>query len=236
MGTKDRTPGINRGIVDLNGLEGDLADYLGKMDVPNRAFLVDTSVLLEAASPYARSRKPLAQRTLWLLSEAITKGVDGFITPTILEECFFKLIRWCYPDYARRGSLVADSKRDRETKVDYMAFADEAARGVAWDKLYKHFPSVISERCCHKLTEFYDVVRQEYGLFPLDPVLPLTEEESMTPITDRMNMFICEYDLLPQDSLNLAIADAYDVRNIITFDSDLSRAANRFRIYIPNPH
>jgi len=235
MGTKDTTPGMCRGSVDINELEGDLADYLAKRDESNRAFLVDTCVLLEAASPYGGSRKALARRILALLRTAIAKGVDCFITANILEECFFKIIRWCYSDCARRGPAVADTRRHSESKVDYEKLVSQAARDVPWNKLYKDFPGVISERCCDRLLRFYDVVRYNYGLFPLDPSLPLPEEETMTPITDRMNKFICEYDLLPQDSLNLAIADAYEVRNIVTFDSDLSRAANRFRIYRPGP-
>lgn len=233
MGTKDTTPGTRGGIVNLSELEGDLANYLANRNEPNRAFLVDTCVLLEAASPYGGSRRALARETLVLLRKAVDKGVDCFITPAILEECFYKLILWCYSHYARRGA-VADAGRDSESKVNYEGFVNEAAIGVPVKKLYKHFPGVISEKCCDRLHKFYDVVRYKYGLFPLDPSLPLPEEETMTPITDRMTKFICEYDLLPQDSLNLAIADAYEVRNIVTFDSDLSRAADRFRIYRPD--
>jgi|GEM_PF-6484817 len=233
MGTLDSCKSQSYDIIGLSEIDGDLGIFLSKTGVEDCAFFIDTSVLLAATSPRDSQKRVDAINFLEYLQKAMEdEAIECYTSPTVMEECFFKLIQWCYIRSAKYPPKLNGESLDESLKAGIEELSYEAARGTRWDTLYKKFPQLISLKCCESLYEFYRTVREGFGIYPLEPMLnPRNNELEVSPLTSLMLKFTCEFNLLPLDSLNLAISHIYGVHNVVTFDSDLVRASSLFRIF-----
>lgn len=187
-------------LVDFTDLAIPLPSFL----------LIDTSVLLNALRPdvgapiYHDDAKEFLKR---LEGEAIAGRTIPLITLPVLEECVFKILQSKFAAEAKNRGLPPGQ----------------------WHQVYKHNPELIE-------SQFYSEIQQFRNALSGIPVLTVEPEDLSTAkagaaaLNETMCLYIESFHLLPQDALNLAIANRLNVNDVVAIDADLHRA-DGFTIY-----
>jgi len=169
--------------------------------------VIDASLLLELGpiEPHPKHHS-IALDFLRRVREAAQSGkVKPLIPYLVLEECYFKICKYCLK---KQGGLT----------------------DMPWDRYYKANPEFIGATIYPMLMRYYQMLKT-FPMVILDPI-DLSIKTDVLPIADTMTDFIRQFNILPKDATILSEAKRIGVFYIATLDRDYLRA-DGFTILFP---